>query len=554
MKRYLIVLLFICFMPFMSIQAQDDGFGNYEDVCGGFGSALEAAQHTPTAIAMPSMTAAPTLQPMGTAVAIPPPNPLAAGTPAPGQLSGAAPAPVTQSLATPETMIFDNPGTNPFFDTEDDNLSTFGLDVDTASYTVARNYLIGQSLMPPPDAVRVEEFINYFPVDYPLPEDEAFSITLDAMPAPFGYEGHTMMRVGIQGKYIPPEDRMPVLLTFVIDVSGSMASENRLGLVKESLEILVSQLREDDRVAIVVYSDNSRIVLNPTSDHEAILEAIYSLGTEGSTNVEAGLQLGYGVASWNQREGENNRVIVLSDGVANVGVTSDDALAAQIRLCADEGITLSTIGFGMGNYNDALMERIADEGDGNYFYVDTLGEARRVFLYNLTGTLQVIAYDARIQVEFNADVVDRYRLLGYENRAIADEDFRNDEAVTEEAGEVGVGQSVTALYELALEDADSSGVMATVYVRYEDADTREIVEVKHEISVSDILASVDDAPENFRLQAGVAEFAELLRESVWAEDGNYSAVLALVEPLNNDSEAVSEFIDLVRLAVQYSDR
>lgn len=456
-------------------------------------------------------------------------------------------------------MIFESPGTNPFFDTEDDNLSTFGLDVDTASYTVARNYLIGQSQLPPPDAVRVEEFINFFPVDYPAPEDEAFSITLDAMPAPFGYEGHTMMRVGIQGRYIAPEDRAPVMLTFVIDVSGSMAREDRLELVKDALALLVDQLRDDDRVAIVVYSDNSRIVLDatPASDRETIMTAINNLSTEGSTNVEAGLQLGYGIASLNQREGENNRVIVLSDGVANVGETGGDRLAEQIRACADEGITLSTIGFGMGNFNDVLMERIANEGDGNYFYVDTLREARRVFIYNLTGTLQVIAYHARIQVEFNPQVVDRYRLLGYENRAIADAEFRDDEAVVEEAGEIGVGQSVTALYELALENPDVTGIMATVYVRYEDADTREVVEVKRELTVSDILASFEDAPATFRLQAGVAEFAELLRESIWSEEGSYSAVLALVEPLRNDlgdSEQLLEFLDLVRRATQYEDR
>lgn len=468
------------------------------------------------------------------------------------------PPPVPQMQGTPDAMTFDNPGTNPFLDTEDDHLSTFAMDVDTGSYTVARNYLMQQGQLPPEDAIRPEEFINYFPADYDSPDEDAFAIYLDAAPAPFGYDDHYLMRVGLQGRYIAPEDRDPVFLIFVIDVSGSMNREDRLGTVKESLELLTGELREDDRVGIVVYSNQSRVVLEPTpiSERETIMDAINALNTEGSTNVEAGLRISYEMAQENMRDGENTRVIVLSDGVANVGNTGPDSILNTIRDGVDAGITLSTIGFGMGNYNDALMEQLANDGNGNYYYVDTLREARRVFVHNLTGTLQVIGYDARVQVDFNPEITDRYRLIGYENRAIADEDFRNDEV---DAGEVGAGHSITALYELALQDGvemDSDAVVATVYIRYEDADTREVVEINRALTAADIMATFDDAPATFRLQAAVAEFSEQLRGSFWAEDGNLGEVLSLAVPLRDimpDDETLEDFIAMVEAAARYQD-
>ncbi|MBZ0275014.1 MAG: von Willebrand factor type A domain-containing protein, partial [Anaerolineae bacterium] len=457
---------------------------------------------------------------------------------------------------TPEDMFFQDYGVNPYLDTADDHLSTFAMDVDTASYTLTRSYLTGYDQLPPPEAIRPEEFINYFKMDYPSPEgDEAFAIRMDAAPAPFGFDGHYLLRVGIQGRYIAPEDRTPALLIFVIDVSGSMDTENRLGTVKEALAILVGELREDDRVGIVVYSDQSRAVLDPTpaSEKDTILAAVNSLHPEGSTNVEDGLRLGYQMAQTNKRDGTLTRVIVLSDGVANVGNTGPDSILKTVQDGVQDGITLSTIGFGMGNYNDVLMEQLANDGNGNYYYVDTLREARRVFVYNLTGTLQVIAYDAKVQVDFNPDVTDRYRLIGYENRAIADQDFRND---TVDAGEVGAGHAVTALYELALEDGSPEGVVATAYIRYKDADTGEIVERSQAITVADLLPNIDEAPADFRLLAAAAEFSELLRDSYWAQDGNYVDVLTLAAPLVDEmpgNEDVIEFVDLVRLAGRYVD-
>ena len=474
---------------------------------------------------------------------------------------GSAPVmatPVPQGSAVPpDAMFFEEYGVNPMLDTEDDHLSTFAMDVDTASYTLARSYLIDYQQLPPPEAIRPEEIINYFDVDYAPPEgDEAFAIHLDAAPAPFGYDGHFLLRVGLQGRYIAPEDRDPALLIFVIDVSGSMNRGDRLELVKQALALLVGELREDDRVGIVVYSDNSRPVLQPTSASDAttIMDAINALHPEGSTNVAAGLQIGYQMAQEYHRDEGITRVIVLSDGVANVGTVDSEGILNLIKDGVKGGITLSTIGFGMGNYNDVLMEQLANDGNGNYYYVDNLREARRVFVHNLTGTLQVIGYDAKVQVDFNPAVTDRYRLIGYENRAIADTAFRDDSV---DAGEVGAGHSITALYEFALEDADANGVIATVYIRYQDANTREVVELSKDITTADLLPSVSDAPADFRLHAAAAEFAELLRDSYWAQDGSYMAVLELAAPLMDEMSGnaeVVELVELIRLAGRYVDR
>ncbi len=470
---------------------------------------------------------------------------------------GGTPLPPSSPTAPPNLpppdMFFEDYGVNPFLDTEDDHLSTFAMDVDTASYTVARNYLRDANQLPDPDSVRPEEFINYFSMDYPSPTEDAFAIHLEAAPAPFGYDGHYLLQVGLQGKYVPLEARQPAILTFVIDVSGSMEGANRLGLVKESLYLLVNNLRDDDYVSIVTYADGAKIVLHPTSvyNRETILNSIDSLRTEGSTYAEAGLRLGYDVAKSVYRDGAINRVILLSDGVANVGQTGPDSILNIVADHVSRGITLSTVGFGMGNYNDVMMERLANDGNGNYHYVDELREARRVFVHNLTSTLQVIAYDAKIQVDFNPGVTDRYRLIGYENRDVADEDFRND---TVDAGEVGAGHSVTALYELALEE-DADGTVATIYVRYQDVDTDEIIEVAQDITTADLVQSIDETDPQWRLLAGVAEFSELLRDSYWAQDGNYDNLLAWLEPLQVymiDNGELIELIEMVHRARNYS--
>ena len=426
-----------------------------------------------------------------------------------------------------EDVFFKGFGTNPFIDTEDDAFSTFGMDVDTASYAVMRRFL-RDGLLPPPEAVRVEEFVNAFDYNYAPPTNEAFAIHLEGAPSKFG-EGKRLqlLKIGVQGRVIPDIDRKDAILTFVIDVSGSMNMENRLELVKRALTLLLEQLGPSDKVGIVVYGTNARVVLPHTgiANRRHILRAIRGLGTEGSTNAEAGLRMGYELALQNSKPDCINRVILCSDGVANVGKTGPDAILKEIRTYVKEGVTLTTVGFGMGNYNDILMEQLANKGNGSYVYVDTLAEAKRIFVEDLTGTLQIIAKDAKVQVEFNSETVSRFRLLGYENRRLAHEDFRND---TVDAGEVGAGHSVTALYEIKLHE-NADGKLATVSIRHENPDTGNVTEINRSISTDALKGSFEETTSAFQLAASVAEFAEILRGSFWAQEGSLEIVRETLE-------------------------
>jgi Ca-activated chloride channel family protein len=466
---------------------------------------------------------------------------------------GAEPMPPAEQ---PDAMFFEDYGVNPFIDTEDDHLSTFALDVDTGSYTIARRYVQDGNL-PPEDAVRVEEFVNYFEAgyDYP-PQGQAFAIHVDGAPFPYSEtERYQMMRVGIQGYAIPPDERKDVSLTFVIDVSGSMDRESRLELVKRALEMLVEQLRPSDSVGIVVYGSDARVVLESTSGAEArtILDAIYRLHPEGSTNAEAGLRLGYERANAAFNPGGINRVVLCSDGVANVGQTGPESIWDVISGYASEGITLTSVGFGMGNYNDVLMEQLADNGDGFYAYVDTLKEAERLFVHGLTGTLQSIAMDAKVQVDFDPEVVARYRLVGFENRAIADQDFRDD---TVDAGEIGAGHSVTALYEVKLHP-EAGGRIATVHLRWQDPDTAEVEELSQGFYTEDLAERFTDADPRFQLAVLVAEYAEVLRGSYWAEGSTLAGVLEEAERIGElvpEDADVAEFVGLVGRAARIAGR
>lgn len=435
-----------------------------------------------------------------------------------------SPMPLAMELSPPNgaayrDVFFKGHGTNPFIDPEDDNLSTFGMDADSASYAVMRRYLRDGHL-PPTEAVRVEEFINAFDYDYTPPTDAAFALHLEGAPSKFG-EGkrHQLLRIGIQGRVVPDVERKDAILTFVIDVSGSMGMENRLGLVKKALRLLVKQLRPADKIGIVVYGTNARVVLPHTSvvNREHILERIDSLCPEGVTNLEDGLHKGYELAQKNSENDCINRVILCSDGVANAGQTASDALLKEIRNYVDnDDIFLTTVGFGMENYNDVVMEDLAKKGNGNYAYVDTLNEARRIFVENLTGTLQIIAKDAKVQVAFNPETVRSFRLLGYENRQMKHEDFRNDDA---DAGEIGSGHSVTALYEVKLNRGIDSGKLAKVSIRYEDPDTQEVTEVSEKFAVEDLKAKFEDTSPGLQFAATIAQFAEILRESFWVKNG-----------------------------------
>ncbi len=454
------------------------------------------------------------------------------------------------STSDPYDMFFEDYGVNPSIDVEDDNLSTFALDVDTGSYTVMRNYLSDGNL-PPADSVRVEEYVNYFDQGYDSPPaHQAFGIFIDGGPSPFTQtERHDMLRIGIQGYEVSEEDRKDAALTFVIDVSGSMAQDNRLGLVKRSLELLVEQLHRNDTVSIVVYGSNARVVLGPTpgSEKGEILEAIYNLEPEDATNAAAGLRLGYGMAMEAFMSDGINRVILLSDGVANVGNTEADEILDEISRYLDEGVTLTTIGFGMDNYNDTLMEQLADNGDGFYAYVDDIDEARKLFIDEITGTLQTIAMDAKVQVEFNPEVVKSYRLVGYENRAVADDEFRDNEV---DAGEIGAGHSVTALYEVKLY-SDSYGRLATVFMRWEDPDTHQVVEISQDYDASQLAYDFREADPYFQRAVIVAEYAEILKESYWADESSMQDVYHEAERIHEylyRDNAMDEFVGLVRTA------
>ena len=452
-----------------------------------------------------------------------------------------------------DAMFFENYGTNPFVDTEDDHLSTFAIDVDDASYIMTRSYLNSGNL-PPKDAVRTEEFINHFNYNYEPPRRELFQIYFEGAPSQFGTNCQ-MIKIGIKGKEIASENRKDANLVFVVDISGSMNSGNRLGLVKKALRMLVDELNQNDKVGIVVYGSRGQVLLQPTSirSKDRIISAIESLHTDGATNAEEGIRLGYQMAQENFESHKINRIILCSDGVANVGTTGPDAILKQIKKYADQGITLSTVGFGMGNYNDVLMEKLGNKGNGSYAYVDDINEAHRIFVENLTGNLQVIARDVKIQVDFNPQVVRSYRLLGYENRDVADNKFRDDK---EDGGEIGAGHEVTALYEVKFYDKARTDYIGTVYVRYKDDSGQEVSEINRGLQKSMFHRSFDDASFEFKLASIAAEYAEVLRKSYWAKDSDPLVLLNVAAELlgEHQSDELIELIGMIAKSKKLEER
>ena len=343
-----------------------------------------------------------------------------------------------------------------------------------------------------------------------------------------------------------------------------MNRQDRLGLVKKSLRLLVDELTEHDKVAIVVYGTRGRVIMDHRrlNNKDEILRAIDSLRPEGATNAEEGLKLGYELAAKAYEKGRINRVILCSDGVANVGRTGAEAILKEVENYADKGIMLSSIGFGMGNFNDVMLEKLGDKGDGHYAYVDTLDEARRVFVENLTGTLQVIAGDVKVQVDFNSDVVRSYRLIGYENRDVADNKFRDDR---EDGGEIGSGHSVTALYEVKFWDGKSAAYyededvleykkmrrysdhVATVHIRYKDPVSGKVEEVTRGVAKSDFKGSFKGASDSLKLAAGAAEFAEILKENHWSKGSSFDDVLDLLHTLSGELRSDRDVIELTHL-------
>jgi Ca-activated chloride channel family protein len=480
---------------------------------------------------------------------------LAEGQNAPG---GQAAPPSTGGTAEPNDAPYGDEfdrdyGVNPFIDTDEDALSTFALDVDTGSYTRVRGYLEGGHL-PPPAAVRVEEMVNFFDYRDPAPRagQPPLAVAVEGAATPFAHSAaYRLLRVSVRGRELDTSQRPPAMLIFTVDVSGSMDRGDRLGLVKQALGLLLGQLRADDRVGLVIYGSRGQVVLEPTSDHAAIRQAIDGLRSEGSTNAEEGLTLAYQLAERHLRPGAINRVILCSDGVANVGASGPESILARIGSAARQGIELTTVGFGMGNYNDVLMEQLADRGNGQYAYVDRLAQARRIFVDDLTGTLTTLAFDAKIQVELDPRAVSRYRLLGYENRDVADERFRDDSV---DAGEIGAGHAVTALYEIKLTPAALAAAeggapmhLATARLRYRPVGKDQAVEQEVTIDTQQLAASWRKAPASLRLAAIVAELAEVLRGSYWAKGADLELLLREAQAVSVERRGDADTAELIGL-------
>lgn len=458
----------------------------------------------------------------------------------------------------PETTIptdtnFADYGANPFEDPSRDPLSTFAVDVDTGSYTIMRAW-VNDGNLPEPDSVRVEEYVNYFDGGYVAPEDSTFAVYADGGPAPFWDSRNDVLRIGIQAREVTQRQRQNINLTLVVDVSGSMRDQGKLAIVQDSLEILIDELDRFDTVAIVSYNTDAKVVLEPTavSERDEIMDAIHRLDAGGSTNAEAGLVLGYELADDSfQRDGVN-RVMLLSDGVANVGNTGPGSILEQIGEHSRRGIDLVTVGVGISTYNDVLLEQLADQGDGWYAYVDTVDEAERLFQEQLTTSFETVARDAKVQVEFNPEYVDEYRLIGFENRDIADDDFRDDSV---DAGDINAGHTVTALYEVAL-TRDAYRVddgFATVRLRWLDAESGRSEEIEGEVTTGLLADSFTDTSAEFQLVSSVAAYAEVLRESRWVRGLDLGDVLDEVEELpwrEIDDPAADEFMNLLEQAVR----
>ena len=471
---------------------------------------------------------------------------------APRAPSKQAPKEGVQGERTPQREQYEHHGFNEFKETSEDARSTFAVDVDTGSYTVSRRKL-NSGRLPPPAAVRVEEFVNYFDYDYPEPDSGAFGVHMEAAPSPFSQDDNRhLMRVGVQGKEITRAERKPVHLTFLVDVSGSMSSRDKLGLAKESLRILTNNLQEGDTVALATYAGRVAKILEPTGvdDKERILGALDRLEAGGSTAMNSGLELAYNMAMESFHPEHVNRVVVVSDGDANVGPASHEQILDEIQSYVDKGVRLSTVGFGTGNYQDTMMEQLANNGNGNYFYIDSRKEARRVFDKQVNGTLQIIAKDVKIQVEFHEDVVPRYRLIGYENRDIKDKNFRDDSV---DAGEIGAGHTVTALYELEV-DKQAQGKLATVRVRHKTPRGEEADEQAFPYRSDQLHTSLDEASRDFQFAAAVGGFAELLRESPYAQDLSYGLVEEVASASTKGREARRELVQLVRKAKRMDNR
>jgi Ca-activated chloride channel homolog len=455
---------------------------------------------------------------------------------------------------------------NEFLAVKKNPLSTFSIDVDNASYANIRRF-INNGQKPPKDAVRIEEMINYFQYDYPQPDNEQpFSINTEVSTAPWNPK-HKLMLIGLQGKKVAMENLPPSNLTFLIDVSGSMADENKLPLLKQAFKLLIRQLRPQDKVAIVVYAGAAGLVLPPTAGNEKdkIINALENLQAGGSTAGGEGIILAYQIAQQNFIPNGNNRVILATDGDFNVGASSD---AEMVRLVEDKrqtGVFLTCLGLGMGNYKDSKLESLANKGNGNFAYIDNIQEANKVFVKEFGGTLFTIAKDVKLQLEFNPTKVKAYRLIGYENRMLVDEDFNDDK---KDAGELGAGHTVTALYEVIPMDVESPEVRKVDELKYQTTSVKKEAYISQELltvkfryktpqgsqsqliehSLLDKSTKLEQTSDNFRFAAAVAGFGMLLRDSKFKGNLNYEKIVDLAQNARGKDEEGyrAEFIRLIR--------
>jgi Ca-activated chloride channel family protein len=476
-------------------------------------------------------------------------------------------APVTEYEQHPQwnTEEYDGIEENIFHDALKNPLSTFSIDVDAASYSNVRRF-INNGQRPPKDAVRIEELVNYFDYDYDQPVNaDPFAIHTEISTAPWNNK-HKLVHIGLQGKTIPTEKLPPSNLVFLIDVSGSMDEPNKLPLLKSSFKMLVEQLRPEDHIAIVVYAGAAGLVLGPTpgSDKRRILDALEQLRAGGSTAGGAGINLAYAVAKEHFKQGGNNRVILATDGDFNVGESSNASMERLIEEKRKDGIFLTVLGYGMGNYKDSKMETLADKGNGNYAYIDNIIEAKKVLVNEFGGTLFTIAKDVKLQIEFNPAKVKAYRLIGYENRMLKNEDFNNDK---KDAGELGSGHTVTALYEIIPVGVESE-FFKIDELKYQHTTidpkaekTKELITVKFRYKkpnedVSKLIVhplidsntTLSKTSDNFRWSASVAAFGMLLRDSEYTKNFSYDEVVQMAQAAKGeDNEGYRiEFINMVK--------
>jgi Ca-activated chloride channel family protein len=484
-----------------------------------------------------------------------------------------APAPADQPVPQEENRDrVEEFKTNPIHATAEDPVSTFSIDVDTASYSWVRASL-NTNVLPQPDSVRTEEMVNYFPYDYARPQSAArpFTTSVDVFPSPWT-EGRKLVRIGIRGYDIARETRPPANLVFLIDTSGSMSAPNKLELVKQSLAMLLDQLDPNDQVAIVTYAGNAGTALEPTPARQKgrILSVIQNLGAGGSTAGAEGIRQAYALAEQNFDPKGVNRVILATDGDFNVGITDPDELQGFVERQRGKGVFLSVLGFGMGNYNDELMQTLAQNGNGTAAYIDTLSEARKTLVEEATSTLFPIAKDVKIQIEFNPSTVAEYRLVGYETRMLNREDFDNDKV---DAGDVGSGQTVTAIYEIVpvggplangdlrysrpvVQALENHGIeYGFVKIRYKQPNSDRSQLITTSIDMTSESRTFAEAPRDARWATGVATFAELLRGGRYSGSATYDDVLQMVSAAKGEDEFGyrTEFIQLVRAARTASD-